>query len=172
MDKRWIAILIILVVGVTSMYFIVNESTSIGTAITSLNKSIVTIPEGFTIGDTGKNYVELFNKSSPNEKIYIEDTGKNNDSLKQFNEKIKLLPLPNNEIEIIKNITNTTNDVTYHSFYYENTTSNIIDSITFFTSYEHTYYMKMYGFKNIDTMDGDLQFVVKTIQPDYKRSQD
>ena len=169
MDKRWIAILIILVVGVTCMYFIVNDSTTIGSAITNLNKSQVTIPDGFSTGESDKNFVELFNKSNTDERIYLEDTGKNNDSLIKFHEKIDSLP---HDIKIIKNVTNKTNDVTYYSLYYENTTNNTYESITFFTSYQHTFFMKMYGFKDTNSMDDNLQFIIKTLQPDYKKSQD
>ena len=46
MDKRWILIIIIAIIGLSSMYLIVDESMTVGSAITTFSKTTITIPEG------------------------------------------------------------------------------------------------------------------------------
>ena len=75
MDKRWILILIILIVGGYCTYNIVDSSTTVGDAITVVNKSVITIPKDFSIADTDKNSVDLIDNKD-NKKIHIEDIGK------------------------------------------------------------------------------------------------
>ena len=83
MDKRWILILIILIAGCACMYHIVDSSNSVGDAITVVNKTVITLPSGFTIGDDDKSSVTLVNENN-NETIFIEDLGKSDTSLDNF----------------------------------------------------------------------------------------
>ena len=88
MDKRWILILIILIAGCACMYHIVDSSNSVGDAITVVNKTVITLPSGFTIGDDDRSSVTLVNENN-NETIFIEDLGKSDTSLDNFKNDLK-----------------------------------------------------------------------------------
>ena len=77
MDKRWILIIIIAIIGLSSMYLIVDNSMTVGSAITTFSKTTITIPEGFSVEDTNNNLVTLYNKNN-DERIEIYDFGKGN----------------------------------------------------------------------------------------------
>lgn len=64
MDKRWLIIIIIFIIGLGSMYYIVDNSNTVGSAITTFSKTTITIPEGFSVGDTSSDSVELYSKKS------------------------------------------------------------------------------------------------------------
>lgn len=171
MDKRWILIIIIAIIGISGMYNIVSNSTSIGTPITSLNKTIVTIPDDYTTGDSDKKSTELFNKSYVDEKVYIEDLGKNNISLAKFNQKLDSLSRDSN-IKIIKNVSNITDGIDVHTIYYQKLdNADKYESVSYVTCINHTFYFKLYGYDNIEDMNYPLTFIVDTLQPDYKRTQ-
>ena len=68
MDKRWVLIIIIAVIGLGSMYMIIDNSMTVGSAITTFSKTTITIPDGFSVEDTGNNVLELYNKNN-NKKI-------------------------------------------------------------------------------------------------------
>ena len=70
-------IIAILIVGVSCMYFIVDNSTTVGNAITTFSKSSVTLPFGFSVGETNTESAKLYNKQN-NETINIHDKGKGN----------------------------------------------------------------------------------------------
>ncbi|WP_407392045.1 hypothetical protein [Methanobrevibacter sp.] len=172
MDKRWILLIIIAIVGISCMYNIVTTSTSIGTPITNLNKSLVTIPDDYGIGDTDKKSVEIYNKSCEEEKLYIEDLGKVNESLDKFNSKLNKLSHDSN-VKIIKNSSNYTDGIDVHSVYYQKLDNpDKYESVSYITCINHTFYIKMYGYDDLNQMDYPFNFVVDTLQPDYKRSQD
>ena len=65
------------------MYHIVDSSNSVGDAITVVNKTVITLPSGFTIGDDDRSSVTLVNENN-NETIFIEDLGKSDTSLDNF----------------------------------------------------------------------------------------
>lgn len=166
MDKRWIAIFIILIIGVTCMYFVVDSSNTVGSAIADVNKSTITIPHGFSKGDSDTGSILLVNKQG-SEKIFIKDLGKSDISKNSFEKKFKSI---SQEMNIIKNTTNVTNNVTVYSVYYQNG-SEFNESISYFYSCQHTFYMKMSGFKDIADMENNINFIVNTIKPDYKQTQ-
>ena len=45
-------------------------------------------------------------------------------------------------------------------------------SNSYLCTYGHTFLVKMTGFDNTDDMNKNLNFVAKTLKPDYKQSQD
>ena len=172
MDKRWIAILVIFIVGMSCMYFIVTNSPAIGTPIKNLNKSIVTIPNDFTAADENSDSLLLHNKSNTNENLYIQDLGKGNHSLEKFKNRLKSLPNEGN-IKIIKNESEITPEHTIYTVYYQRLDNGTqYESITYMDCIKHTFYIKLYGFSSIESMDYPFNFVVDTLQPDYKRTQD
>ena len=171
MDKRWILILIILIVGLACMYAIVDSSNTVGNAITVLNKSVVTLPDDFGIGNTEKNSVELIGKND-DEKVYIEDFGKKDIALELFKDNLSALS-HKSEFKILKNTTESINNITVYKIYLQDCTTENITNVTmaYIYSNNHTFMIKITG-SNQSNMEKNLNFLVSTIQPDYKQSQD
>ena len=169
MDKRWILIIIIAIIGLSSMYLIVDESMTVGSAITTFSKTTITIPEGFSVEDTSNNIVTLYNKNN-NEKIEICDFGKGN-TVKEIKTNIT------SEILEEKNLTNITNRTFKLDHTEINQTilkngSNSKVVISYFYKYNHTYSIIMTGYKKLNTTTQDLDCILYTLRPDYKQSQD
>ena len=154
------------------MYLIVDSSNTVGSAIADVNTSIVTLPDGFSKAESDSSSLELINKNT-NEDIYINDLGKVNSSYEQFTNKLKSLKA-SGEIEIIKNSSNITKDKSLYTIYYQNASDENVSnrSISYLYSHNHTFYIKMSGYENINELNKDLNFIVDTLVPDYKKSQD
>jgi hypothetical protein len=82
--------------------------------------------------------------------------------------------LPNEgNIKIIKNESEITPEHTIYTVYYQRLDNGTqYESITYMDCIKHTFYIKLYGFSSIESMDYPFNFVVDTLQPDYKRTQD
>ena len=169
MDKRWILIIIIAIIGLSSMYLIVDNSMTVGSAITTFSKTTITIPEGFSVEDTNNNLVTLYNKNN-DERIEIYDFGKGN-TVKEIKTNIT------SEILEEKNLTNITN----RTFKLDHTEidqtilkngSKPCAVISYFYKYDHTYSIIMTGYDKVNTTTQDLDCIIYTLRPDYKQSQD
>ena len=106
MDRRWIAILIILIIGIGCGYFIAQHSSTIGHAIADVSKSTVSIPYGFSAGLADEKSLVIENKNTK-EKMYIEDLGPGDTAKKSLEYKLGKISEDN---EIIDNTTITTPD--------------------------------------------------------------
>ncbi len=168
MDKRWILIFIIILIGAGGAYLVIESSNTVGSAITDISKSTVTMPDGFSKGDVNKDDVLLVNKKT-DEKIYLKDLGNSDLSKVKFNNKMK--SYLNDGMEITNNTTINVDNITVYTFYYLNGTE-FNNSISYFYSYNHTYYLKITGYTDANKINEDMNFVVSTLQPDYKKSQD
>lgn len=168
MDRRVIWIIIILVVGLGCMYYAVDNSTTIGNAITTFSKTTITIPNGFSVGETHDKYVELYNKNT-DEKINVHDYGKGDNVEKTF----KNLTEEYKKNQKYSDINDTTKNISNTEVYEINMQTENGTYYTFcFHSYNHTYVTKMYGFNDSNSVYGNLEFIIKTLQPDYKQAQD
>ena len=170
MDKRWILILIILIVGCVCIYFIVDSSTTVGDAITVVNKSVITLPQDFTIGDDDKNSVELIDKNT-HESIYIKDLGKGDKSFDCFKDELNSLN-KNDEVNILSNSTVKIGDINTYKIDLQNLTSSENSTIAYIYTSNHTFTLKFYGYSNQNDLNNDLDFIVSTISPDFKQAQD
>ncbi|WP_405304264.1 hypothetical protein [Methanobrevibacter sp.] len=168
MDKRVIGIIIILIIGTGCMYYTASNSNTIGSAITSFSKTIVTLPNGFSVGETTDKVAELYNKNTP-ERINISDLGKNDSSLKQFENALKSLG-KNWNVNDISNSTRTVNDIKVYTIAYKDNDESKYSSFAYVCN--HTYCINMSGYDNVDKVNADLDFIIKTIQPDYKQGKD
>ena len=169
MDKRWILIIIIAIIGLSSMYLIVDESMTVGSAITTFSKTTITIPEGFSVEDTSNNIVTLYNKNN-NEKIEIYDFGKGN-TIKEMQTNITSEIL---EEEGLNNVTNRTinlEDTEISQTILKNGSNSKV-VISYFYKYNHTYSIIMTGYNKVNTTTQDLDWILCTLRPDYKQSQD
>ncbi|MBE6492748.1 MAG: hypothetical protein E7Z82_07420 [Methanobrevibacter sp.] len=169
MDKRWILIIIIAIIGLSSMYLIVDESMTVGSAITTFSKTTITIPEGFSVEDTSNNLLTLYNKNN-NEKIEIYDFGKGN-TIKEMQTNITSEIL---EEEGLNNVTNRTinlEDTEISQTILKNGSNSKV-VISYFYKYNHTYSIIMTGYNKVNTTTQDLDWILCTLRPDYKQSQD
>ncbi|WP_410320248.1 hypothetical protein [Methanobrevibacter sp.] len=168
MDRRWILIIIILFIGFGAMCCIVDNSDTIGSAITTFGKTTITIPDGFSVGESTGDHVELYNKKN-SELITIYDFGKGNnaeeilknvtdyelymtDYINQTNKTIKI-----DDVELHESDLQSENGTTYtFSFYHD----------------KYTYIIEMEGYKDANKINEDLKFIICTMHPDYKQAQD
>lgn len=168
MDKRWIYIIIILIIGISALYVIVSSSNTVGSAIVDVNKFIITLPDDFNIQDNDKEYSILINRNT-NAKIVVKDLGKGN----FVNERLK------NDSDIyhsgdykeIKNKTFDYEDIKVKTIYGIGE-DNKINSTAYFMKFDHTFNIKTNNFKDIDTIEEKVKFIISTLQRDYKQSQD
>ena len=169
MDKRWIFIIAVLIIGLGSMYLIVDNSTSVGNAIASVDQVIVTIPPGFTNFQTHEDSVNVENKYTQ-EKLYFKSIAKGDHALEKFNK--TLADWESDENVIITNeSTMKINNVTAYVIYYQNTSSGEpIDYMrAYFYDYDTTFLVIMWNFENVERGNSNLKFIVENIYPDYKK---
>ena len=168
MDKRIIAIIIILIIGVGCMFYVASNSNTVGSAITSFSKTIVTLPYGFSVGETNNHVAELYNKHTP-ERINISDLGKQDKAQNEFEFTSAVLSM-NPTINNIKQSTKTVENMNVYTLSYE--TGAGIKYSSFVYKYNHTYCINMTGFDDANRVNDTLDFLIKTIQPDYKQGKD
>lgn len=171
MDKRWIAILFIIIIACGCGYYIIKSSSTVGNAIADVNTHSVTLPYGFSVGHSESNSIALIDKNT-NEKIYIKDVGKGDSAASSFNSNLKKL---SKEKEVINNTTKTTdnNVVIYIAHYVDlNNESLKNQSIAYYYTYGHTFQLKLSGFNDISNLDDKITFIADTTHPDYKKPQD
>lgn len=175
MDRRWLIIFIILIIGLGCMFLIAITSTTVGSAIVDINKTTVALPNGFTKEASTEGSLELINENT-NEDIYIEDLGTTDISKESYYRTLETL---NASTDLIQdrfhgNKTNVFNNINTYTTYYTNSSDSkaFNSSMSYIYSAGHTFYIKMSGYADIDKLNGDLGYIVSTIQPDYKKSQD
>lgn len=169
MDKRWILIIIVLIIGVSSLYLIADNSTSVGNAIASMDKVIVTLPPGFTNFQTQEKSLNIENKYT-HEKLYIKSSAEGDHALEKYNSTLKDWESDEN-IEITNTSTMKIDNVTAYIIYYKNSTSgDSVDYIrAYFYDYDTTFLVTMWNFENNDRGNSNLKFVVENLYPDYKK---
>ena len=172
MDKRWLLILLILIAGLACMYYIVDSSTTVGKAVESINKTYVTVPDGFSIAEAKSASATFLNKAT-NEKIIVKDIGKQNTSEDDYNRKLDTLK-NSGDINIVKNTSRDVNGVKVYQITYENLSDANVTNLTiaFTNSCDHSFVIKMLHYSDESEMEKDLDYIVSTIRPDYKKPKD
>ena len=165
MDKRWIGILIILIVGLCAMYFIVDYSTTVGNACTVVGDESVTLPPGLKIEDTTALSATLCNPEN-NDTIIIDFLGKGNTTLKNYKSCLNSLKEDGN----INVINHENNNGTYIINYENSSSKNPKVSIAFTSKDNRTLSMKFIKYTNETKLKQDLDFIVKTLKHDYKQN--
>lgn len=161
MDKRWLGIIIILIAGITCMYFIVDSSPTVGKAVTVIDEMTVTLPSGFNIlKETGKS-VDLLDHQNNTANITIKGTGDKTSQL--FKSKLKSLK-DSGEVEI----KDTTKNSTANMIFYKNLTNDKEYSISYFVKDNRTIELKMDKYEN---WENDWNFIHDTIVHNFKQNQ-
>ena len=161
MDKRWIGILLILIAGLSCMYVIVDNSNSVGNAITVIKDVSIVVPPGLRInGDTSTD-VTLLNKDT-NESIYIRCIEGN--PVKEFAKEIKSFENKNN-VEM-NNRSNSTAEI----IDFENIDTGQNTTFVLFEKANHPFIMKMDNYNSKEKQDKEMMFVIDNLKPDYKQN--
>ncbi len=168
MDKRWIYILIIFIIGVACLYFIVDSSTTVGKANIYLNTFTITVPSEYNIEDSGETQLQIVNKKTK-ERIIIKDLTKKKDIHTEMQDRLDALNA-NENITLIKNTTIVNKNQTYPSIYYEKVTGTI-NRMTFFNNYKHGFSIECSNFHDNRTIEEHTLFIIDNLRPDYKQKQ-
>ena len=146
MDKRWIGILIIFIIGMVCMYYIVEDSPSVGNAMTVINDVSVSMPLGYNI----LHKTEDCTNGTPDKLFKKEITSFQN----------------NNNVKVKNNLSNDT--LKYVQF--EDLNSGNNTSFACFKKEGHTFLMKIEGFTDMNTEKKDVMFVINNIIHDFKQN--
>lgn len=169
MDKRWIYILIIMIIGVTCLYIIVDSSEYVGCANVNVNTFTVTLPSEFNIYDkTSKELI--INNRKTQEKIKITDLGKGNSSESNITKMINTLS-DNDNVTFIEETTLTICNETFPSIYYEKT-PDLLNRITLVYKYGHLFSIDCSNFHDNETININTGLLTDSLKPDYKQKQD
>lgn len=154
------------------MYFIVDSSSTVGTAIDVVNKTVVTLPDGFSVGNSDHSSTSL-SDGNTHEKIYVKDLGKADIALNEFDTRLNNLG-SDSDIVIVKNSTSNISNHTTYSVVYQNVTQEDYKntSISYIFTCNHTFLIKLENYDNTSVMKDDLNFLVSNMKPDFKQSQD
>ncbi len=169
MDKRWIYILIIAIIGVACGYYIVESSSSVGSANINVDTFVISVPDGFNINSHSGKYLSLINRNSL-EMIQIKDLGRGNALKENISDKINNLSR-NENVTFINETTYKIGNETYPSIYYEKI-DDIVDRVTFVSKYDHLFLIECHNFHDNQTIKENTQKVIDSLKPDYKQKQD
>lgn len=167
MDSRWIKIIIILIIGLSAMYLIVDNSDTVGDAITVIGDVSITLPPGFKTGDTHATDVSMYDPSN-NNTVFINYLKAGNHSLKYY--KSNLSALKNNpDITIFNHESNGT----VHTIQYNNPNSkyeNHNETLVFFEKENRTLSMRLVKYDSFNDQDKDISFIVDHTIKDFKQN--
>lgn len=158
MDKRWVGIIIILILGIGAMYLIVDSSPTVGKAVAVASEMTITIPDGFTLLKDTEQTIKLINKQ--NETINITIIGLGDNASKEFKATLNALE-KSDDIEVQDK------NATGNMIFYKNLTANKECSVTYFVKENRTIELQMTKYKN---WENDWKFVVDTIQHNFKQN--
>lgn len=161
MDLRWIGILIIFIAGMTCMYYIVEDSPSVGNAMTVIDDVSVSMPLGYNILHETEDSVTFLSKN--NESIFINCTSGNPD--KVLKKEITAFQ-DNNNVKLKKDLSNET----FKYVQFEDLTSGKNTSFACFEKEGHTFLMKMENYTDMNQEKKNMMFVADNIIHDFKQN--
>ncbi len=168
MDKRWILILIIIIVAVVCGYLVLDSSTTVGKAVAVADRCVFTLPDGFSLKESGNTYVEIERDGTP-ENIGIMEIGKNNTVKQEIKEEFTN-GINDSYVFIGNETTKTPKGIEIFTTYYKNSTGNV--SSSFFYTSNHTFIVYTIGYKDSAALKKDVNYIADTLRPDYKQAQD
>lgn len=165
MDKRWIGILIILIIGLGLMYLIADDSPRVGNAITVIKDVNVAVPLGFGISNSQADSCQFYNKQT-NQTVDIACLNKA-DRISEYNNKLKSLEEDENII-INNNFTNETLSL----IDFTNTSKDTIHvEIVYFKKLDYTFSLKTTDLPNSNNVKREnvTQYIMDTLEYDFKQ---
>ncbi len=168
MDRRWIYILIIAIIGIICLFFIVESSTTIGSANVNINTFTSAIPDSYNIDEEGAKFLKIINRKT-GEKIIITDLGKGDYIKTNISAKLDSLNAKE-DVTLIKNTTVTAGEYKLPSIYFE--ANDKINQISYIKEYNHTFSIECRYFKDNATMAENVELILNGLKPDFKQKQD
>lgn len=170
MDKRWIFIFIILIVGISSLYLITDDSMRIGKAITTIENVIVTLPTDFKVNADHETSVELVNRNT-DEKILVELINQKNKAYSLM--KSDLQELKNENVDNIKNKTQKISNITTYTISYQNLSSNphMNYTVNYINKLNKTFIISTYDYNDNNSQMQDLKEIINTLRIDFKQKE-
>lgn len=162
MDKRWLVIILIFIIGAGGLYYIVGSSDTVGKAVTVCDEMTITLPSGFNILHKNTANITLLNHQ--NETLFIKIIGMDTNSHDEYLNRLDLLK-ENSAIEIEK----TDDNNEYHSIYYENIDTGNKSVVCFFDKDNRTIEVKMHQYPGFED---DLNFTIETITHNFKQNKE
>ena len=158
MDKRWLGIIIILILGIGAMYFIVDSSPTVGKAVAVASEMTITIPDGFNLLKDTEQTIDMIN--SQNETINITIIGLGDNASNEYKATLKAFE-KSDDIEVQDK------NATGNMIFYKNLTADKECSVTYFVKENRTIELQMTKYEN---WENDWKFVVDTIQHNFKQN--
>jgi hypothetical protein len=168
MDKRWIIIIIIAIVGISSLYFIVNDSMRLGKAIDTIENVIITLPTDFKIGEETPSSTELMNRNT-DERIKIELIKEKNKARILMKNKLQKLN-SSDDVKYMKNYTQNISKIKTYTISYQNVSSDhpVNYTVNFINKLNKTFIITTYNYNDNASQIEDLAYVIDTIRLDFK----
>lgn len=168
MDKRWIIIIIIAIVGISSLYFIVNDSMRLGKAIDTIENVIITLPTDFKIGEETPSSTELMNRNT-DERIKIELIKEKNKARILMKNKLQKLN-SSDDVKYMKNYTQNISKIKTYTISYQNVSSDhpVNYTVNFINKLNKTFIITTYNYNDNASQMEDLAYVIDTIRLDFK----
>ena len=167
MDRRWIGILIILIVGLSAMYLIVDNSNTVVNAISVIGDVSVTLPPGYKTGATHATDFSMYNPSNENT-IFVNFLEMGNHSQKYY--KKNLTALKNNpDITVYDYSSNGT----VHTIHYNDPNSkykNHNETLVFFEKVNRTLSMRLVKFDSFSDQNDEIPFIMDNVKKDFKQN--
>lgn len=160
MDKKWIGIIIILIIGLSAMYYIVTTSNTVGNAVTVIDDVTITLPPGYKILGTHTEDTTLLNEGN-NNTIYLKCVGNGDICKDTIKKEVKYIK-KSADMEVVK--------TTDNSVVSQNVTSGENVTVMCFEKWDRTIFMKLSKFNNQQELEKDSQFIIDNIKPDYKQN--
>lgn len=170
MDKRYLLIIIILIMGLFTLYSITNVSDTLGSASTTIGKCAFSLPQGFMVEHSDNKYVSLKNNDGVNIHIKIADS-----KIDNYNNTLNYLS--SNGIPIISsgsiNVKNIVIDsVFYNKTQYNSTTNgkeNIYGVFFVFNKCGSTFVIEVthFDYGNKNEIIQYVSFIVQSLDKNY-----
>lgn len=168
MDKRWIVIFIILIVGISALYVIVNDSDRLGKAIDTIDNVIITFPADFKETDKTKTSAQIMNRNT-GETIDIQLIKEKNKAHPLMKSKLNELN-SSDDVKDLKNFTqNISNKKVYVITYQNVSEENPMNySMYFVNKINKTFILTSFNYTDTSTQLKDVAYLIDTIRIDYK----
>ncbi|WP_295592422.1 hypothetical protein [uncultured Methanobrevibacter sp.] len=166
MDKRYLFIFIIVFLCCINLYLIVINSDEVGSASVAVGDYICTIPQGFSLYESKKNSVNLFDEDS---KIVISVYShlSKNDTYNR-----KMVELNNNSnVAVLSNGTINVEDMNIYSIFYRRVDNNQNRSTFYFTKDNNTFRILITDFNYKNDYNKILEYaniISTSMRRDYR----
>lgn len=166
MDRRWIAIILILLAGVGCMYLIASNSTTVGSAISVISDVTVTTPPDYITTENLEQSCVLYNKET-NETIRMKCLNDGSSHAKEYEKQLKSLK-KQDDIIINKNFTNKT--LSMIEYENQSSTNKKYISLVFFDKCKHTFSLQMEHFTDDNRKENVINYIINHIDYDFKQN--